>query len=64
VQQSPIVEIGNVSFSYDPARPVLRDIDLEIARGSVGEGSTTNFLISLARSARVNRQSKGAAMRS
>ncbi len=35
MQQSPIVEIGNVSFGYDPARPVLRDIDLEIARGSV-----------------------------
>jgi len=35
VQQSPIVEIRNVSFGYDPARPVLRDIDLEIARGSV-----------------------------
>jgi len=35
VPQSPIVEIGNVSFAYDPARPVLRDIDLEIARGSV-----------------------------
>jgi len=35
VQQSPIVEIRNVSFGYDPARPVLRDIDLAIARGSV-----------------------------
>jgi len=35
VQQSPIVEIGNVSFGYDPAHPVLRDINLEIARGSV-----------------------------
>jgi phospholipid/cholesterol/gamma-HCH transport system ATP-binding protein len=35
VQQSPIVEIRNVSFGYDPARPVLRDINLEIARGSV-----------------------------
>ena len=35
MQQSPIVEIGNVSFGYDPAHPVLRDINLEIARGSV-----------------------------
>ena len=35
MQQSPIVEIRNVSFGYDPARPVLRDIDLAIARGSV-----------------------------
>jgi phospholipid/cholesterol/gamma-HCH transport system ATP-binding protein len=35
VQQFPIVEIRNVSFGYDPARPVLRDINLEIARGSV-----------------------------
>ena len=35
MQQSPIVEIRNVSFGYDPAHPVLRDIDLEIARGSV-----------------------------
>ena len=35
MQQSPIVEIRNVSFGYDPARPVLRDIDLEIPRGSV-----------------------------
>ena len=35
MQQPPIVEIRNVSFGYDPAHPVLRDIDLEIARGSV-----------------------------
>ena len=35
MQQSPIVEIGNVSFGYDPAHPVLRDINLKIARGSV-----------------------------
>ena len=35
MQQSPIVEIRNVSFGYDRARPVLRDINLEIARGSV-----------------------------
>jgi phospholipid/cholesterol/gamma-HCH transport system ATP-binding protein len=39
VQQSPgaqpIVEIRNLWFGYDPARPVLRDINLEIARGAV-----------------------------
>src|SRR6185503_17887054 len=35
VQQAPIVEIKNVSFGYDPARPVLRDINLAIARGAV-----------------------------
>jgi phospholipid/cholesterol/gamma-HCH transport system ATP-binding protein len=35
VQQAQIVEIRNVSFAYDPARPVLRDIDLAIPRGSV-----------------------------
>jgi ABC-type bacteriocin/lantibiotic exporter with double-glycine peptidase domain len=35
VPQSPIVEISNVSFGYDPAKPVLRDIDLAIARGAV-----------------------------
>src|SRR5687767_13227779 len=35
VQQTQIVEIQNVSFGYDPARPVLRDIDLEIPRGAV-----------------------------
>jgi phospholipid/cholesterol/gamma-HCH transport system ATP-binding protein len=35
VQQNPIVEIRKVAFGYDPARPVLRDIDLEIPRGSV-----------------------------
>ena len=35
MQQSPIVEIRNVSFGYDPSRPVLRDINLDIARGSV-----------------------------
>ena len=33
--QAPIVEIKNVSFGYDPARPVLRDINLAIPRGSV-----------------------------
>jgi phospholipid/cholesterol/gamma-HCH transport system ATP-binding protein len=35
VQQSPIVEIRNVAFGYDPAHPVLRDIELAIPRGSV-----------------------------
>jgi phospholipid/cholesterol/gamma-HCH transport system ATP-binding protein len=29
------VEIHNVAFGYDAARPVLRDVSLEIARGSV-----------------------------
>ena len=33
--QTPIVEIKNVSFGYDPARPVLRDINLAIAPGAV-----------------------------
>ena len=31
----PIVEIKNVSFGYDPARPVLRDINLTVAPGAV-----------------------------
>jgi phospholipid/cholesterol/gamma-HCH transport system ATP-binding protein len=31
----PIVEIRKLAFAYDPARPVLRDIDLTIKRGSV-----------------------------
>jgi phospholipid/cholesterol/gamma-HCH transport system ATP-binding protein len=35
VQQDAIVEIRNVSFGYDAARPVLRDIDLAIPRGAV-----------------------------
>ena len=35
MQQSPIVEIKNVAFGYDPARPVLRDVSLTIPRGSV-----------------------------
>jgi phospholipid/cholesterol/gamma-HCH transport system ATP-binding protein len=35
VQRDPIVEVKNVSFGYDPARPVLRDIDLTIPRGAV-----------------------------
>ena len=35
MQQPQIVEIRDVSFGYDAARPVLRDIDLEIPRGAV-----------------------------
>jgi phospholipid/cholesterol/gamma-HCH transport system ATP-binding protein len=35
VQQDHIVEIRDVSFGYDAARPVLRDIDLVIRRGAV-----------------------------
>ena len=35
MQQDHIVEIRDVSFAYDAARPVLRDIDLEIPRGAV-----------------------------
>jgi phospholipid/cholesterol/gamma-HCH transport system ATP-binding protein len=35
VQQDHIVEIRDVSFGYDAARPVLRDIDLGIRRGAV-----------------------------
>ncbi|HUG78264.1 MAG TPA: ABC transporter ATP-binding protein [Burkholderiales bacterium] len=35
MQQSPIVEIQNVSFGYDAQHPVLRDIDLAIERGAV-----------------------------
>ena len=31
----PIVEIRKLAFAYDPAHPVLRDIDLSIARGAV-----------------------------
>jgi phospholipid/cholesterol/gamma-HCH transport system ATP-binding protein len=45
---SSIVEIRNVSFGYDAARPVLRDVSLAIPRGSVvgimgqsGHGKTT-----------------------
>ena len=33
--QAQIVEIQDVSFGYDPARPVLRDINLSIPRGAV-----------------------------
>jgi len=32
---APIVEINNLSFGYDPARLVLRDINLAIPRGAV-----------------------------
>ena len=35
MQQDHIVEIRGVSFGYDAARPVLRDIDLDIRRGAV-----------------------------
>jgi phospholipid/cholesterol/gamma-HCH transport system ATP-binding protein len=35
VQQPPIVEIQDVWFGYDAARPVLREINLTIPRGSV-----------------------------
>jgi phospholipid/cholesterol/gamma-HCH transport system ATP-binding protein len=30
-----IVELRNVSFAYDPAHPVLRDINMSVRRGSV-----------------------------
>jgi phospholipid/cholesterol/gamma-HCH transport system ATP-binding protein len=49
---APIVELRSVSFAYDPASPVLRDIDLSIPRGSVvgimgqsGCGKTTTLRI-------------------
>ena len=35
MQQSQIVQIEHVSFGYDAARPVLRDVSLEIPRGGV-----------------------------
>ena len=35
MQQDSIVEIKNVSFGYDAARPVLQDINLAIPRGAV-----------------------------
>jgi len=51
-QSPPIVEIRNVSFGYDAARPVLRDVTLEIPRGAVvgimgqsGCGKTTTLRI-------------------
>jgi phospholipid/cholesterol/gamma-HCH transport system ATP-binding protein len=47
-----VVELRNVSFGYDPARPVLRDVSLSIPRGSVvgimgqsGCGKTTTLRI-------------------
>ncbi len=47
-----VVELRNVSFAYDPAQPVLRDIDMSIPRGSVvgimgqsGCGKTTTLRI-------------------
>ena len=53
--QSPIVEIENVSFGYEAARPVLRDVTLAIPRGSVvgimgqsGCGKTTLLRIIMA----------------
>jgi len=35
VQQSPIVEIDRISFGYDAAHPVLREVSVSIPRGSV-----------------------------
>lgn len=35
MEQQPIVEISQVSFAYDAAKPVLRDVSLVIPRGSV-----------------------------
>jgi phospholipid/cholesterol/gamma-HCH transport system ATP-binding protein len=35
VQQTQIVEIRDLSFGYDPARPVLQNIELAIPRGAV-----------------------------
>ena len=35
MQQSPIVEIDRISFGYDAARPVLREVSVSIPRGSV-----------------------------
>ncbi len=47
-----IVELRNVSFAYDPAHPVLRDINMSVRRGSVvgimgqsGCGKTTTLRI-------------------
>ena len=33
--REPIIEIRRIFFGYDPARPVLRDIELEVPRGAV-----------------------------
>ena len=33
--QDPIVEIENVAFAYEAARPVLSEVDLAIPRGAV-----------------------------
>ena len=51
-QTSSIVELRNVSFGYDPARPVLRDVSLAIPRGAVvgimgqsGCGKTTTLRV-------------------
>jgi phospholipid/cholesterol/gamma-HCH transport system ATP-binding protein len=35
VQATPIIEIRNLSFAYEPGRPVLQHIDLEVPRGAV-----------------------------
>ena len=35
MQQSPIVEIDRISFGYDAAHPVLREVSVSIPRGSV-----------------------------
>ena len=35
MQHSPIVEIDRISFGYDAARPVLREVSVTIPRGSV-----------------------------
>jgi len=47
-----MVELRNVSFAYDPAQPVLRDIDMTIRRGTVvgimgqsGCGKTTTLRV-------------------
>jgi phospholipid/cholesterol/gamma-HCH transport system ATP-binding protein len=49
---SNVVELKNISFGYDPARPVLRDVSLSIRRGAVvgimgqsGCGKTTTLRV-------------------